>query len=257
MMASRRTEPWDWDISSSRCSRQASRYSPSRTPIRQPSDSCSGGSKRCRWPRSFSRRSAPACSSSGCRSRSGWVSGGPGRGRSRPGSACSRRPSQSGIARRFARRRRPSRDARRPPRRRNADPFVTSPRPSPVVEALSDPAAYPDPVERVELIETHISWVFLAGQWVYKVKKPVDLGFLDFTTLERRRFFCEEEVRLNQRLTRDVYLGVVELTGADRLRIGGPGPVREVAVKMRRLPDDRMLDRLVRDDRAEPALLEA
>jgi aminoglycoside phosphotransferase family enzyme/predicted kinase len=133
---------------------------------------------------------------------------------------------------------------------------VTSPRPSPVVEALSDPAAYPDPVERVELIETHISWVFLAGQWVYKVKKPVDLGFLDFTTLERRRFFCEEEVRLNQRLTRDVYLGVVELTGADRLRIGGPGPVREVAVKMRRLPDDRMLDRLVRDDRAEPALLE-
>src|SRR5687767_10147663 len=125
-----------------------------------------------------------------------------------------------------------------------------------IIASLTDPQAYPYPVERIEVIETHISWVFLAGQWVYKVKKPVDLGFLDFTTLERRRFFCEEEVRLNQRLTRDVYLGVVELTGADRLRIGGPGPVREVAVKMRRLPDDRMLDRLVRDDRAEPALLE-
>ena len=118
-----------------------------------------------------------------------------------------RRPSPSEIARCFARR--PSRDVRRPPRRRNAphaDPFVTSPPPSPVVEVLSDPRTYPDPVERVELIETHISWVFLAGDWVYKVKKPVDLGFLDFTTLERRRFFCEEEVRLNQRLTRDVYL---------------------------------------------------
>lgn len=133
---------------------------------------------------------------------------------------------------------------------------MTPAAPAPVVEALTDPRTYPEPVEQVELIETHISWVFLAGEWVYKVKKPVDLGFLDFTTIERRRFFCEEEVRLNQRLTRDVYLGVVELKGADRLRFDGPGAIREVAVKMRRLPHDRMLDLLVREDRAEPALLE-
>lgn len=112
-----------------------------------------------------------------------------------------------------------------------------------LVAALLDPAAWPHAVARVELIETHISWVFLAGERVYKVKKPVDLGFLDFTTPERRRFFCEEEVRLNRRLTHDVYLGVVELAG-------------EVAVAMRRLPHERMLDRLVREGHADPPLLE-
>src|ERR1044072_8725271 len=90
-----------------------------------------------------------------------------------------------------------------------------------VIAALRDPAVYPHPVDRVELVETHISWVFLTGDRVYKVKKPVDLGFLDFTTLERRRFFCEEEVRLNRRLTHEVYLGVVEVCGTDRARLGG------------------------------------
>ena len=127
---------------------------------------------------------------------------------------------------------------------------------SPVVAALTDPAIYPHPVDRVELIETHISWVFLAGERVYKVKKPVDLGFLDFTTLERRRFFCEEEVRLNRRLSHDVYLGVIELNGTGEIRIGGTGPTADVAVMMRRLPHDRMLDELVRRDAADPALVE-
>jgi aminoglycoside phosphotransferase family enzyme len=73
-----------------------------------------------------------------------------------------------------------------------------------LVAALRRPEAYPHPVDRVEVIETHISWVFLAGERVYKVKKPVDLGFLNFTTLERRRYFCGEEVRLNRRLTEGV-----------------------------------------------------
>ena len=75
---------------------------------------------------------------------------------------------------------------------------MSSARP-PIVAGLTDPGIYPHAVDRVELVETHISWVFLAGDRVYKVKKPVDLGFLDFGTLERRRFFCEEEVRLNRR----------------------------------------------------------
>jgi uncharacterized protein len=126
----------------------------------------------------------------------------------------------------------------------------------PIVVALTDPGIYPHAVDRVELVETHISWVFLAGDRVYKVKKPVDLGFLDFTTLERRRFFCEEEVRLNRRLTHDVYLGVVELNGRDALAFGGPGPTVDVAVMMRRLPHDRMLDELVRRGAAEPGLVE-
>jgi uncharacterized protein len=127
----------------------------------------------------------------------------------------------------------------------------------PIVIALSDPTIYPHPVDRVELVETHISWVFLAGERVYKVKKPVDLGFLDFTTLERRRFFCDEEVRLNRRLTHEVYLGVVELNGHDALTFGGRGPTREVAVMMTRLPHDRMLDDLVRRGSVEPGLVEA
>jgi uncharacterized protein len=125
-----------------------------------------------------------------------------------------------------------------------------------IVAALTDPGIYPHAVGRVELVETHISWVFLAGDRVYKVKKPVDLGFLDFTTLERRRFFCEEEVRLNRRLTHDVYLGVVELNGRDAIAFGGPGPTRDVAVMMKRLPHDRMLDELVRRGAAEPELVE-
>lgn len=126
----------------------------------------------------------------------------------------------------------------------------------PPLAALLEPGVYPHPVDRVELVETHISWVFLAGDRVYKLKKPVNLGFLDFTTLDRRRFFCEEEVRLNRRLTHDVYLGVVELRGDGGLRFGGPGPVREVAVAMRRLPHDRMLDRLVGAGMAPPELLD-
>jgi aminoglycoside phosphotransferase family enzyme len=113
-----------------------------------------------------------------------------------------------------------------------------SPSLPPLVAALLEPTAYPFPVERVELVETHISWVLLAGERVYKIKKPVDLGFLDFTTLERRRFFCEEEVRLNRRLAPDVYLGTVELTGTPaQPRFGGGGAVIEVAVEMPALHD--------------------
>jgi aminoglycoside phosphotransferase family enzyme/predicted kinase len=125
------------------------------------------------------------------------------------------------------------------------------------VQALLDPSAYPHRVPRIELIETHISWVFLAGTRVYKLKKPVDLGFLDFTTLARRRFFCEEEVRLNRRLAPDVYLGVVEIKrSAGGIHIGGHGRTLEVAVAMRRLPARRMLDRLVTADAVDPELMD-
>jgi len=106
--------------------------------------------------------------------------------------------------------------------------------------------AYPYPVDTITLEETHASLAFLAGDFVYKVKKPVDYGFLDFSTLERRKFFCEEELRLNRRLTRDVYLEmvpVVEVGG--RLSFHGDGPTREYAVKMRRLDDNQILGHLV------------
>ena len=126
-----------------------------------------------------------------------------------------------------------------------------------LVEHLLDPARYPHPADRVELVETHISWVLLAGDRVYKIKKPVNLGFLDFTTLALRRRFCQDEVRLNRRLTSDIYLGVVEIKGsAEAPRFEGRGPTLEVAVVMRRLPAERMLDRLVRENAAPAALLD-
>ena len=108
-----------------------------------------------------------------------------------------------------------------------------------LIEALSKAAAYPHAVETVEVLQTHISVVFLAGPYVYKVKKPVNLGFLDFTTLDLRRHFCDEEVRLNRRLAPSVYLGVVPVgRKSGRLAVEGHGEVIEWAVKMARLPEE-------------------
>src|SRR3990172_9211974 len=105
-----------------------------------------------------------------------------------------------------------------------------------LIRALLEPSAYPHSVGTVELVQTHVSYVFLAGDFVYKVKKPVDFGFLDFSTLEKRRHFCQEEVRLNRRLSPDVYLGVAEIRErGGRLAIEGPGRTVEYAVVMRRL----------------------
>ncbi len=97
------------------------------------------------------------------------------------------------------------------------------------------------------LIETHISWVILAGDHAWKLKKPLDLGFLDFSTLEKRRRACEEEVRLNRRLAPQIYLAAVPVTGSETApSFGGPGPVLEWAVKMRAFPADATLDRRAR-----------
>jgi len=108
-------------------------------------------------------------------------------------------------------------------------------------ERLSEllrPAAFPHATADMRLIETHISWVILAGPWAYKLRKPVDFGFLDFTTLARRRAACEAEIELNRRLCPDLYLGVVDVVERDgRLCMGGPGRPIEPAVKMRRLPE--------------------
>jgi aminoglycoside phosphotransferase family enzyme/predicted kinase len=118
------------------------------------------------------------------------------------------------------------------------------------VALLSEAAAYDDQPSRVERIETHISWVFLTDRFAYKLKKPVRFDFLDFSTPELRRRACEEEVRLNRRLARQVYLGVVPVVhrGGDQkvLALGGKGAPVDWVVKMRRLPADRALDRLIR-----------
>lgn len=132
--------------------------------------------------------------------------------------------------------------------------------PSPVVAAMMERAFYPHAPDRVELRQTHISHVFLAGEHVYKVKKPVRFAFLDFSTLERRLRFSREELRLNRRLAPDVYLGVAPILPKERgFQLGPeesePPEAVEYAVHMRRLPEARALDRLLAQGRiGEPAI---
>ena len=127
----------------------------------------------------------------------------------------------------------------------------------PLIRALLDPRAYPQPPQRVELVQTQISYVFLADDLVYKIKKPVDFGFLDFTTLEKRQYFCEKEIELNRRLCPDAYLGVVTVNDNNgSIAVGGHGEIEEYAVKMRRLPREAMMDVLLAENRVTPAMLE-
>jgi aminoglycoside phosphotransferase family enzyme len=111
-----------------------------------------------------------------------------------------------------------------------------------LIEALSDPSAYTQPFEEVQVHQTHISVVFLVGDLAYKIKKPVTLGFVDYGTPECRHHFCQEEVRLNRRLAPEVYLGVVPVTDeSGSIRMEGTGEVVDWAVKMRRLPGEATL----------------
>ena len=128
-----------------------------------------------------------------------------------------------------------------------------------LIKTLLQPAPYEQPTATVSLIQTHISFLFLTDTHVYKIKKPVDFGFLDFTTLEKRRFYCFEELRLNRRLSPDIYLGVVELRRDPdgRVAFNGKGEVIEYAVKMLRLPAERMMSRLLEEDRVTPADIRA
>jgi aminoglycoside phosphotransferase family enzyme len=113
-----------------------------------------------------------------------------------------------------------------------------------LVAFLSSPDAYEDRPEMVEVRETHMSWVFLTGEFVYKLKKPIRTSYLDFSTLAARERNCREEVRLNRRLAADVYLGIVAIArdASGALTLDGEGETVDWLVKMRRLPEDRMLD---------------
>jgi uncharacterized protein len=116
----------------------------------------------------------------------------------------------------------------------------------PLIQALHRPACYDHPVRDIRLVETHISWVLLTGPYAYKLKKPVNLGFLDFSSLEKRRFFCEEELRLNRRLAPSLYLEVVSIAGSpDSPALHGTGEAIEYAVKMVQFPEEARLDRML------------
>jgi uncharacterized protein len=115
-----------------------------------------------------------------------------------------------------------------------------------VIQAMLRPETYPGSPDRIVHLQTHISHVFIAGGLAYKIKKSVDLGFLDFSNLAKRRYFCQQEIWLNRRLTTDIYLRVVKIASQNgKVRINGPGQALEYAVQMREMPQDRMMDRLL------------
>jgi len=129
--------------------------------------------------------------------------------------------------------------------------------PPEMIDGLCRPGAYPHPVETVERVETHISWVFLAGEYAYKFKKPLDLGFLDFRDRERRVHYCREELRLNGRLAPDLYLEVVGARCTSQgCSIGSLEEDAEPAVRMRRFPAEAQLDRLLEAGRLDATALE-
>lgn len=121
-----------------------------------------------------------------------------------------------------------------------------------LLDSLQKPDFYPHPVEKIELIETHISWLILTGDYAYKIKKPVDFGFLDFTTLAKRQHFCEEELRLNQRLAPDIYQQVIPIGGSEEqpiFNVDNSETVIEYAVQMRQFNTEQRLDLLLLNKR--------
>lgn len=123
----------------------------------------------------------------------------------------------------------------------------------PIIDALLAPRAYDHPADRIRLMQTHISYVLIAGEFAYKIKKPLDLGFLDYSTIEKRRLMCEAEVRLNKRLCAEAYIGVEPIVRRDgAICVGGAGEIVEYAVKMHRMPDERMMPALLEQGLVTP-----
>ncbi len=120
-----------------------------------------------------------------------------------------------------------------------------------VVEALLKPETYPQDPGKIELIQTHISFVFLTKNYVYKVKKAVNFGFLDFSTLDKRRVFCEKELELNRRLCPEIYLGVVSINKSNTIKINDGGETLEYALKMKRLPQERIMTVLLKENKVD------
>ena len=115
-----------------------------------------------------------------------------------------------------------------------------------LIQDLLNPAALPDETKNVSLVQTHISTVFVADAYVYKIKKAVNFGFLDFSTLKKRAHYCQKEVTLNKRLSEDIYLAVLPITYDGKIHRlgGGQGEVVDYAVKMRRLPEEKLMKSL-------------
>ena len=118
-----------------------------------------------------------------------------------------------------------------------------------IIEALLKPEGHLDNPDKLELIQTHISFIVMTNSFVYKIKKAVNFGFLDFSTLEKRKNFCEKELELNKRLCPNIYLAVLPINKADSIRINGPGKTIEYALKMKRLSQERIMTLLLKKDK--------
>ena len=126
-----------------------------------------------------------------------------------------------------------------------------------LIQSLLKLDAYPHPVSAIELIETHISWVILTGQYAYKIKKPVQFDFLDFSTLEKRSFYCEEELRLNRRFATNLYLQVVPITGTVKnAQINGDGEIIDYALQMQQFTASQVLSEMVNQGRLEVEIID-
>ena len=128
----------------------------------------------------------------------------------------------------------------------------------PFITVMLNPAVYPHAAADIKLVQTHISYVFLAGDFVYKIKKPVDFGFLDFTSLQKRKYCCEQELVLNRRLSPSIYLGLAAITEQDGiLSLDGPGKAIEYAVKMKRMPEEGMMSNIITTGRLAAPMIDA
>lgn len=127
-----------------------------------------------------------------------------------------------------------------------------------LIQALTNPSVYAHPTSDIVILQTHISWVVLTGPYTYKIKKPVNLGFVDFSTLARRLFFCQEELRLNRRLAPQLYLEVIAISGTpDHPQLHGAGAPLEYAVKMRQFAQDQLLSHQLEAGVVQPAHMDA
>jgi aminoglycoside phosphotransferase family enzyme len=127
---------------------------------------------------------------------------------------------------------------------------------APIIEALMKPEAYDEKTGKITKVQTHISVVFLTENFVYKIKKPVNFGFLDFSTLEKRRFYCEKELILNKRLCGDMYLEVVPINRLTTIKIKGGGETVEYALKMKRMPQEKIMTQLLEQNKITRRLVD-
>jgi len=125
-----------------------------------------------------------------------------------------------------------------------------------LVEAMLNPKTYPEFTDKIDLIQTHISFVFLTDTYVYKIKKPVNFGFLDFSTLPKRYACCQKEFALNRRLCPEIYLEVVPINQSDTLKIKGKGETVEYALKMKRLPQDCIMTHILQEGKIDKKIID-